>query len=64
MNGTNYLGGEDLDIRLVDYCINKFRNETSKDIKNKENPKAFQRIKLECEKAKIALSRSTKATLI
>ena len=63
MNSINRLGGEDFDNRLVDYCINKFRNETSKDIKIQENPKAFQRIKLACEKAKIALSTSTKANV-
>ena len=63
MNGISHLGGEDFDNRLIDYCINKFRNETSKDIKIIENPKAFQRIKLACEKAKITLSTSTKANV-
>ena len=63
MNGTNYLGGEDFYIRLVEYCINKFRNETKKDIQFRENPKAFQRIKSACEKAKIALSNSTKTNI-
>ena len=63
MNDISHLGGEDFDNRLIDYCINKFRNETSKDIKIIENPKAFQRIKLACEKAKITLSTSTKANV-
>ena len=63
MNGISYLGGEDFDNRLVDYCINKFKSETSKDINIIENPKAFQRIKLACEKAKIILSTSTKANV-
>jgi len=63
MNGISHLGGEDFDNRLIDYCINKFRNETSKDIKIIENPKAYQRIKLACEKAKITLSTATKANV-
>ena len=63
MNGISHLGGEDFDNRLVDYCINKFKSETSKDINIIENPKAFQRIKLACEKAKIILSTSTKANV-
>ena len=63
MNGISYLGGEDFDNRLVDYCINKFKSETSKDINIIENPKAFQRIKLACEKAKITLSTATKANV-
>lgn len=58
LNGNAHLGGEDLDNRLVDYCINEFRKKTSININNIENPKAYQRIKTACEKAKIALSSS------
>ena len=61
--GIIHLGGEDLDNKLIQYCIDEFRRNTSKDINIRENPKAFQRIKAACEKAKIALSSSTQTTI-
>ena len=63
MNGNIHLGGEDLDNKLVEYCINDFNKKTSKDIDIKKNPKAFQRIKLACEKVKRDLSSSTQSIL-
>ena len=63
VNGNTHLGGEDFTNRLVEYCINEFRNKTSINITNKENPKAFQRIKTECEKAKITLSTANKVNV-
>ena len=52
VNGNTHLGGEDFTNRLVEYCINEFKNKTSINIDIRENPKAFQRIKTECEKQK------------
>ena len=63
MAGTIHLGGEDLDNKLIQYCIDEFRRNTSKDINIRENPKAFQRIKTACEKAKIELSSATQTTV-
>lgn len=57
LNGID-LGGEDFDNRLVEYCISEFKNETGIDIK--KNTKALLRLKRYCEKAKIALSNSSK----
>ena len=63
VNGNNHLGGEDFTNRLVEYCINEFKTKTSINIDIRENPKAFQRIKTECEKAKIALSTASKVSI-
>ena len=62
-NGISNLGGEDLDNKLVEYCIKEFRNKTSINIDIRENPKAFQRLKIACEKAKIDLSSSNQTTI-
>ena len=63
LNGNIHLGGEDIDNILVEYCINEFKRKTSIDINIRENPKAFQRIKTACEKAKKALSSIIKTTI-
>ena len=63
LNGNIHLGGEDFDNILVDYCINEFKIKTSIDINIRENPKAFQRLKTACERAKISLSSKTQATI-
>ena len=60
LNGID-LGGEDFDNRLVEYCISEFKNETGIDIK--KNTKALLRLKRYCEKAKIALSNSSKTNI-
>ena len=52
--GDSHLGGEDIDNRLVNYCINKFKEETYIDISN--NKKAIRRLKVYCEEAKRELS--------
>ncbi len=59
--GNSHLGGEDLDNELMKYCINEFKNETNIDILN--NKKVINRLKKECEKVKIELSKSLQATL-
>ena len=59
--GDNYLGGEYFDNRLLEYCINKFKEENGIDISN--NKKALLRLKLSCEKAKINLSKMEITTI-
>ncbi|WP_455232401.1 molecular chaperone DnaK [Geopseudomonas aromaticivorans] len=55
-NGDTFLGGEDFDIRLIDYLVDEFKKETGMDIKG--DPLAMQRLKEAAEKAKIELSSS------
>ena len=63
MNGNINLGGEDLDNKLAQYCINEFKNQTSIYINIRDNPKAFQRLKSSCERAKIELSYAKKTMI-
>ena len=53
-NGDTFLGGEDFDIRLIDYLVDEFKKESGMDLKN--DPLALQRLKEAAEKAKIELS--------
>ena len=55
-NGDTYLGGEDFDMRIVDYLASEFKKETGVDLK--KDKIAFQRLKEAAEKAKIELSSS------
>ena len=63
ISGKIHLGGEDLDNKLIQYCIDEFRRNTSININVRENPKAFQRLKSACEKAKKVLSSTTQTTV-
>ncbi|HBO3267102.1 TPA: molecular chaperone DnaK [Pseudomonas aeruginosa] len=58
-NGDTFLGGEDFDIRLIDYLVDEFKKESG--ISLKGDPLAMQRLKEAAEKAKIELS-STQQT--
>ncbi|HFT2174703.1 molecular chaperone DnaK [Pseudomonas aeruginosa] len=58
-NGDTFLGGEDFDIRLIDYLVDEFKKESSINLKG--DPLAMQRLKEAAEKAKIELS-STQQT--
>lgn len=58
-NGDTFLGGEDFDMRLIDYLAEEFKKENSVDLHN--DPLALQRLKEAAEKAKIELS-STEQT--
>ncbi|KAF1056942.1 MAG: Chaperone protein DnaK [Pseudomonas delhiensis] len=58
-NGDTFLGGEDFDIRLIDYLVEEFKKESGMDLKG--DPLAMQRLKEAAEKAKIELS-STQQT--
>jgi molecular chaperone DnaK len=55
-NGDTFLGGEDFDLRLIDYFVDQFQNESGFDLKS--DPLALQRLKEAAEKAKIELSSS------
>ncbi|SCD23056.1 molecular chaperone DnaK [Brucella inopinata] len=55
-NGDTFLGGEDFDIRLVEYLVAEFKKESGIDLKN--DKLALQRLKEAAEKAKIELSSS------
>lgn len=53
-NGDTFLGGEDFDLRVIEYLVSEFEKESGVDIKN--DPLAMQRLKEAAEKAKIELS--------
>jgi molecular chaperone DnaK len=53
-NGDTFLGGEDFDLRIVDYLAEEFKKETSVDLR--KDKLALQRLKEEAEKAKKELS--------
>ena len=56
-NGDTFLGGEDFDMRVVDYLADEFKKETSTDLR--KDKLALQRLKEEAEKAKKELSSVT-----
>ena len=53
-NGDTFLGGEDLDMRIIEYLTSEFQRESGVDIT--KDPLAMQRLKEAAEKAKIELS--------
>src|SRR5690625_620389 len=55
-NGDTFLGGEDFDLRLIEYLADEFRKDSGIDLKG--DPLAMQRLKEAAEKAKIELSSS------
>lgn len=55
-NGDTFLGGEDFDMRLIDYLSDEFKKDNGMDLHN--DPLALQRLKEAAEKAKIELSSS------
>jgi molecular chaperone DnaK len=56
-NGDTFLGGEDFDLRLVDYLADEFKKENSTDLR--KDKLALQRLREEAEKAKKELSSAT-----
>jgi len=60
-NGDTFLGGEDFDMRLVDYLADEFKKENSIDLK--ADKMALQRLKEAAEKAKIELSSSAQTEI-
>src|SRR5580658_10432240 len=55
-NGDTFLGGEDFDLRVIDYLADEFRKESGIDLR--KDKLALQRLKEAAEKAKIELSAS------
>src|SRR5471032_350755 len=53
-NGDTFLGGEDFDVRLINYLVDEFKKSSGMDLRN--DPLALQRLKEGAEKAKIELS--------
>ncbi|ANX04452.1 molecular chaperone DnaK [Immundisolibacter cernigliae] len=53
-NGDTFLGGEDFDVRLMNYLADSFKKDSGVDLRN--DPLALQRLKEGAEKAKIELS--------
>ncbi len=60
-NGDTFLGGEDFDMRLVDYLADEFKKENSIDLRS--DKLALQRLKEASEKAKIELSSATQTEI-
>jgi molecular chaperone DnaK len=56
-NGDTFLGGEDFDLRIVDYLADEFKKEQGVDLR--KDKLALQRLKEEAEKAKKELSSTT-----
>ena len=55
-NGDTHLGGEDFDLRIIDWLCDEFKKDSGIDLHN--DPLALQRLKEAAEKAKIELSSS------
>jgi molecular chaperone DnaK len=53
-NGDTFLGGEDFDLRIIDFLVETFKKDQGFDLRN--DPLALQRLKEGAEKAKIELS--------
>src|SRR5580692_4355955 len=60
-NGDTFLGGEDFDLRVVNYLADEFKKESGIDVR--KDPLAMQRLKETAEKAKIELSSSQQAEI-
>jgi molecular chaperone DnaK len=55
-NGDTFLGGEDFDMRIIDFLVAEFKKDQAVDLRN--DPLALQRLKEGAEKAKVELSSS------
>lgn len=53
-NGDTFLGGEDFDLRIINYLVDEFKKSSGVNLRN--DPLALQRLKEAAEKAKIELS--------
>ncbi len=60
-NGNTYLGGDDFDLRIMDWLVEEFRKDQGIDLKN--DKMALQRLKESAEKAKIELSTATETEI-
>ncbi|MEM9782176.1 MAG: molecular chaperone DnaK [Pseudomonadota bacterium] len=60
-NGDTFLGGEDFDLRLVEYLVDEFKKDQGVDLRN--DKLALQRLKEAAEKAKIELSSASQTEI-
>ncbi|MCL4677103.1 MAG: molecular chaperone DnaK [Alphaproteobacteria bacterium] len=60
-NGDTFLGGEDFDLRIIDYLADEFKKEQGIDLR--QDKLALQRLKEAAEKAKIELSSTTQTEI-
>jgi molecular chaperone DnaK (HSP70) len=60
-SGNTHLGGEDFDQRLMEFCISQFKRQSGIDIK--DDKRAIQRLRRQCEDAKRTLSTQTSTTI-
>ena len=60
-NGDTYLGGDDFDLRIIDWMVEEFRKDQGIDLKN--DKMALQRLKEAAERAKIELSTATETEI-
>ncbi len=60
-NGDTFLGGEDFDLRVVEYLAEEFKKENGIDLRN--DKLALQRLKEAAEKAKVELSSTTQTEI-
>ena len=60
-NGDTFLGGEDFDLRLIEYIAAEFKKDSGVDLSG--DPLAMQRLKEAAEKAKIELSSTTQTEI-
>ncbi|MBS1235054.1 MAG: dnaK, partial [Nitrospirae bacterium] len=60
-NGDTFLGGDDFDLRILDWMVEEFKKDQGIDLKN--DKMALQRLKEAAEKAKIELSTATETEI-
>jgi len=60
-NGDTFLGGEDFDLKIIDYLATEFLKDNSVDLR--KDPMALQRLKEAAEKAKMELSTTMETTV-
>ena len=60
-NGDTFLGGEDFDMELINYCVKDFKKKYKEDIT--KSSKSMRRLKSACEQVKRTLSSATSAQI-
>lgn len=60
-DGNSHLGGEDIDNKLVTFCVNEFKRKYKHDIST--NSKSLRRLRTACERAKRTLSSTAQTTI-
>ena len=60
-NGDTFLGGDDIDLRILDWMVEEFKKDQGIDLKN--DKMALQRLKEAAERAKIELSTATETEI-